>query len=138
MLSLRPGNVHAALGADDDLAYLVTCLRRAWPDVVLHFRGDCGFGVPAMYEVCEGLRVSYMFGLSTNTVLQGETEGLLAEAVAAYDAERQAARHQDPPRPAVPSRLFGASGIKRGHGRSHAGLWPRRKLTTGGPTGASW
>src|SRR5262245_3477173 len=24
MLSLRPGNVHAALGADDDLAYLVT------------------------------------------------------------------------------------------------------------------
>jgi Transposase DDE domain group 1 len=33
MLSLRPGNVHAALGADDDLAYLVARLRRAWPDV---------------------------------------------------------------------------------------------------------
>jgi hypothetical protein len=44
MLSLRPGNVRAALGADDDLAYLVTRLRRAWPDVALHFRGDCGFG----------------------------------------------------------------------------------------------
>jgi hypothetical protein len=58
MLSLRPGNVPAALGADDDLAYLVTRLRQAWPDVVLHFRGDCGFGVPAMYEICEGLRVS--------------------------------------------------------------------------------
>jgi hypothetical protein len=39
MLSLRPGNVHAALGADDDLAYLVARLRQAWPDVVLHFRG---------------------------------------------------------------------------------------------------
>jgi hypothetical protein len=35
-----------------------------------------GFGVPAMYEVCEGLRVSYTFGLSTNAVLQRETEGL--------------------------------------------------------------
>src|SRR5215467_818660 len=46
MLSLRPGNVHAALGADDDLEYLVTRLRRAWPAVALHFRGDCGFGVP--------------------------------------------------------------------------------------------
>src|SRR5262249_26285347 len=92
MLALRPGNVHAALGADDDLAYLVTRLRQVWPDVVLHVRGDCGFGVPAMYEVCEGLRVSYTFGLSVNAVLQRETEGLLAEAVAAYERERQAAR----------------------------------------------
>jgi hypothetical protein len=39
MLSLRPGNVHAALGGDDDLAYLVTRLRQAWPNVVLNFRG---------------------------------------------------------------------------------------------------
>ena len=37
-------NVHFT---DDDLAYLVSRLRRAWPDVVLHFRGDSGFGVPA-------------------------------------------------------------------------------------------
>jgi hypothetical protein len=106
MLSLRPGTVHAALGADDDLAYLVTRLRRAWPDVALQFRGDCGFGVPGMYEVCERLRVSYTFGLSSNAVLQRETEGLLAEAVSAYEQERQAARQEEPPRPAVPSRLF--------------------------------
>jgi hypothetical protein len=106
MLSLRPGNVPAALGADDDLAYLVTRLRQAWPDVALHFRGDCGFGVPALYDVCEGLRVSYTFGLSANAVLQRQTEGLLAEAVAAYEGERQAARQQEPARPAVPSRLF--------------------------------
>jgi hypothetical protein len=106
MLSLRPGNVPAALGADDDLAYLVTRLRQVWPDVVLHFRGDCGFGVPSMYDVCEGLRVSYTFGLSANAVLQRQTEGLLAEAVAAYECARQAARQHDPPRPAVLSRLF--------------------------------
>src|SRR5215831_1400945 len=106
MLSLRPGNVPAALGADDDLTYLVTRLRQVWPDVALHFRGDCGFGVPAMYEVCEGLRVSYTFGLSANAVLQRDTEGLLAEAVAGYERERQAARQEEPPRPAVPSRLF--------------------------------
>ena len=82
-LSLRPGNVPAALGADDDRAYLVTRLRQAWPDVVLHFRGDCGFCVPGMYEVCEGLRVSYPFGLSANAVPQRETEGLLAGSLAA-------------------------------------------------------
>ena len=138
MLSLRPGNVHAALGADDDLAYLVTRLRRAWPDVLLCFRGDCGFGVPAMYEVCERLGVSYTFGLSTNAVLQRETEGLLAEAVAAYRAERQAARQQDPPRPPVPSRLFTGFGIRQAPGRKRAGWWPRPRPTIRGRTGASW
>jgi hypothetical protein len=118
MLSLRPGNVPAALGADDDLAYLVTRLRQAWPDVALHFRGDCGFGVPAMYEVCERLRVSYTFGLSANAVLQRETEGLLAKAVEAYERERQAARHQEPPRPPAPSRLFTGFWYQ-------AGTWPQ-------------
>jgi hypothetical protein len=118
MLSLRPGNVHAALGADDDLAYLVARLRQVWPDVVLHFRGDCGFGVPGMYEVCERLRVLYTFGLSTNAVLQRETEGLLAEALSAYEQERQAARQQHLPRPAVPSRLFTGFWYQ-------AGTWPQ-------------
>ena len=118
MLSLRPGNVHAALGADDDLAYLVTRLRQGWPDVVLHFRGDCGFGVPGMYDVCEGLRIFYTFGLSANAVLHRETEGLLADAVAAYERERQAGREQEPPRPAVPSRLFTGFWYQ-------AGTWPQ-------------
>jgi hypothetical protein len=120
MLSLRPGNVHAALGADDDLAYLVTRLRAVWPDVVLHFRGDCGFGVPAMYDVCERLRVWYTFGLGANAVLQRETEGLLAEGVATYERERQAARQHDPPRPPMPSRLFTGFWYQ-------AGTWPQAR-----------
>lgn len=118
MLSLRPGNVHAALGADDDLQYLVTRPRRAWPGVALHFRGDCGFGVPAMYEACEELRVWYTFGLSANAVLQRETGSLLAEAVTAYERERQAARQQNPPRMALPSRLFTGFWYQ-------AGTWPQ-------------
>jgi hypothetical protein len=70
-----------------------------------------------MYEVCEGLRVSYTFGLSANAVLQRETEGLLAEAVATYERERQAARQHDPPSMAVPSRLFMGFWYQ-------AGTWP--------------
>ena len=120
MLSLRHGSAHAALGADDDVAYLVTRLRQAWPDVALHFRGDCGFGVPALYEVCERLRATYTFGLSANAVLQRETEGLLAEAVVGYDRERQAARQQDPPRTPVSSRLFAGFWYQ-------AGTWPQQR-----------
>jgi Transposase DDE domain group 1 len=74
--------------------------------VALHFRSDCGFGVPAMYEACERLRVWYTFGLSANAVLHRESEGQLAEAVAAYGRERQATRQQEPPRPAVLARWF--------------------------------
>jgi hypothetical protein len=59
-----------------------------------------------MYDVCERLSVRYTFGLSANAVLQRQTEDLLAEAVVTYERERQAARQQNPPRPALPSRLF--------------------------------
>jgi hypothetical protein len=70
-----------------DLAYLVIGLRRARPDMVLHFGGDCGFEVPAMYDVCEWFRVWYTYGLSSNSFLQRETEGLLAEAVPANEPD---------------------------------------------------
>jgi hypothetical protein len=106
MLSLRPGQVHASLGADDDLEYLVYRLRQVWPDVVIVVRADSAFGIPRMYEVCERLGLLYTFGLSANPVLQRHSEELLSQAVAAYQHERQAASQEDPPRDAVPSRLF--------------------------------
>jgi Transposase DDE domain group 1 len=104
LLSLRPGNVHAALGADDDLEYLVTRLRRAWPDIVIVIRGDAGFGVPWMYAVCERLSLLYTFGLPSNAALQRLSDDLLARAVAGWEQEQQAARQAG--RPAVPQRLF--------------------------------
>src|SRR5262245_39121476 len=118
MLSLRPGNVHAALGADDDLTYLVHRLRQVWPDLVITVRGDSGFGVPRMYETCEQFRVDYTFGLGSNAVLQRETEGLLSAAVAAYQQEWRAARQEEPPRPPVPSRWFTGFWYQ-------AGTWPQ-------------
>ena len=117
MLSLRHGSAHAALGADDDLAYLVTRLRRAWPDVALHFRADCAFGVPDIYGVCERFRVFYTFGLTANAVLQRETESLLAEAIATYERERHEAQQQEPAREVLPSRLFVGFWYQ-------AGTWP--------------
>jgi hypothetical protein len=77
--------VHAALGADDDLEYVVNRLRQAWPDVVIYVRGDAGFGVPWMYEVCERLELSYTLGLSTNKVLKTATESLVQQAVDQFE-----------------------------------------------------
>jgi hypothetical protein len=85
MVSLRPGNAHAALGADDDLRYLVQRLRQTWPDVELLVRGDAGFGMPWMYDVCERLELQYTFGLAANAVLQRRSDDLLAEAVRRFE-----------------------------------------------------
>jgi Transposase DDE domain group 1 len=81
VLSLRPGMVHAALGADDDLQFLVERLRRAWPDIRICVRGDAGYGMPWMYAICEQLNVEYLFGLAANQKLQKATDTLVAEAV---------------------------------------------------------
>jgi len=90
--ALRPGNVHAALGADDDLEYVVTRLRRAWPDVKIHVRGDAGCGVPWMYRVSERLRVDYTFGLSANAVLKQASDPLLAQAVQQFEQSGESQR----------------------------------------------
>ena len=105
MVSLRHGSAHAALGADDDLEYLVRRLRAAWPGVQIEVRGDAGFGVPWMYDVCERLGLIYTFGLSSNSVLREQSDGLLARAVAQHEETGQ------------PQRLFDQF-------RYQAGSWP--------------
>lgn len=90
--ALRMGNAHAALGADDDLEHIVACLRAAWPDVVIHVRGDGGFGVPWMYAVCERLRLLYSLGLSVNNVLKVAADPLLQRAVSQFEETREPQR----------------------------------------------
>jgi hypothetical protein len=84
VLSLRPGAVHAALGADDDLEYLVRRLQRAWPGVHICVRGDAGYGMPWMYGVCERLGVEYLFGIAANAVLKRASDALVDRALQAY------------------------------------------------------
>lgn len=107
-LSLRPGAVHAALGADDDLEFLVQRLRRVWPDVRLCVRGDAGYGMPWMYDVCERLDVEYLFGIAANPVLQRASDALLAQAVEAFEQTQ------------TPQRLFDAFWYQ-------AGTWDRAR-----------
>lgn len=84
LIGLRHGTAAAALGAEDDIRYLTARLRAAWPDVQIHLRGDCGFGVPKMYDVCEELGVWYTFGLGMNSRVKELAAPLLLDAVARY------------------------------------------------------
>jgi hypothetical protein len=83
--ALRAGAVHAALGADDDLQFVVDRLRRGRADMAIHIRGDSGFGVPWMYQVCEENSLTYTFGIAANKRLQALAQPLLDQAVAEYE-----------------------------------------------------
>jgi hypothetical protein len=117
-VSLRHGSAHATLGADDDLEYLISRCRAAWPDVIIQVRGDAAFGVPLLMDLCERLRLFYTFGLTANPVLQRRTEDLLGQAVATWEQERQQARVEE--RPAQASRLFAGFWYRAG-----SWAWPR-------------
>lgn len=108
VLSLRPGAVHAALGADDDLEVLVRRLRHAWPDVRICVRGDAGYGMPWMYAVCERLGVEYLFGIASNATLKQLSDALLEQAVQTFDRTK------------TPQRLFDAFWYQ-------AGSWDRAR-----------
>ena len=85
MVCLLFGTAHAALGADDDISYLVNRLRSEWPDIDIELRADSGFAVPRMYEICEHLRIFYTFGLGMNAVLKRNSSELLQTAIEQFE-----------------------------------------------------
>jgi DDE family transposase len=89
---LRFGTAHASLGADDDLMAVVNALRKERPDIKIHVRGDAGFGLPLMYQVCENNGLTYTFGFSSNARLKVMTKDLMQQAVDQYGQTKQKAR----------------------------------------------
>ena len=82
---LRPGTVHASLGATDDLKRVVGALRKERPDIIIEVRADAGFGLPEMYEFCEQNGLLYTLGFSSNTRLKKLTAPLMRQAVEQYE-----------------------------------------------------
>jgi hypothetical protein len=89
---LRPGTVHASLGAEDDLMRVINALRKERPDIAIHVRADAGFGLPRMYEICEENSLTYTLGFSTNARLKTLTQGLMQRAVEEHERTKQKAR----------------------------------------------
>ncbi len=89
---LLHGTAHPALGAQDDVEYLVGRLREAWPGLRIHLRGDSGFGTPSMYEVCERLEIQYTMGIGMNARLKKYSDLLLNQAVLQWEATGQPQR----------------------------------------------
>jgi hypothetical protein len=76
---LRPGTLHASVGAVDILQKIIARLRAAWPAVRVLVRADNGLAVPAVYDFCEAEQLAYVLGYASNAVLQRATDGALAD-----------------------------------------------------------
>ena len=92
LVGLRHGTCAAFLGADDDLRYLARRIRERFPDVEIVVRGDSGFGVPLMYDVCTELGLTHTFGLAMNSRLKAASDALLAQAQQQFDETGQKQR----------------------------------------------
>lgn len=89
---LRPGNSHAARGAEAVLNRVLSRLRRAYPKATILVRADAGFAVPAVYELLERHHVRYVIGLITNERLRGQVASLSATVERDFGATHQKQR----------------------------------------------
>ncbi|MDJ0845729.1 IS1380 family transposase [Crocosphaera sp.] len=92
ILHLRPGNSHAGKGVLGLLRWLFWRLRKAWPDVKIILRGDGGFSLPEIINLCEKKDIKYVFGFSSNAVLKRKINYLLDLARLQYFRTQKKAR----------------------------------------------
>lgn len=89
---LRRSNIDAAAGAVEEVARLVSQIRRRWPRTRILLRADSGFCREALMAWCEANRVDYVLGLARNARLADEI------AVELIQAEDEAERTGRPAR----------------------------------------
>jgi hypothetical protein len=77
---LRPSNIDASAGAEDEIARIVARIRARWPKVRILLRADSGFARERLMAWCEANRVDFVLGLARNARLVDEIWVELANA----------------------------------------------------------
>jgi hypothetical protein len=77
---LRPANIDASAGSVEEVARIVSQIRRRWPQVRILLRADSGFARDALMAWCENNSVDFLFGLAKNARLNAEIATELAAA----------------------------------------------------------
>lgn len=78
------GSASVKLGAAEDLTRVIEAIRARFPNVLIRFRADSGFGGPDVYKMLESFeRVEYTIGMKINNKTKKLSESLLNEAIAA-------------------------------------------------------
>ena len=67
---LRPGSVYTSNGVVDFMEPVIKHYNEKFPETTPFLRGDSGFAVPALYELCENESVYYVIRLKANANLK--------------------------------------------------------------------
>jgi hypothetical protein len=89
---LRPSNIDASLGTEEELERIVAAIRSAWPEVQIVLRGDSGFCRERIMSWCEANGVDYVLGIAKNGRLKESIRDELAQAQVLYETTGRAAR----------------------------------------------
>jgi len=82
---LRPGNAHSGQDTVDVLLRLFEKIAERFPpEATFLFRGDAGFALPEVYEMCEALEIDYVIGMITHQVLKSNGEKTMNSAREQY------------------------------------------------------
>lgn len=79
---LRPGNVYTSNGVVEFIQPLIEHYNEKSPETKPFVRGDSGFAVQALYDLCEKESVYYVIRLKSNPNLQRMADELLLSAMA--------------------------------------------------------
>src|SRR6201991_1173071 len=77
---LRRSNIDGSAGAVEEVARIVTQIRRRWPRTRILLRGDSGFARETLMTWCEMNRVDFLFGLARNERLETAIKDELMQA----------------------------------------------------------
>ncbi len=78
---LRPGNVYTSNGVVEFIQPLIEHYNEKFPETTPFIRGDSGFAVPALYDLCEKESVYYVIRLKSNANLQRMADELLRSSI---------------------------------------------------------
>lgn len=80
ILELRAGNSHSGKGVVGLLRWLFWRLKKVWPKTKIILRGDAGFSLPEIVNLCERGEIGYVLGFSSNLVLKRKISNLMEQA----------------------------------------------------------
>ena len=83
---LRRSNIDASKGAEEEVARIVSQIRKAWSRVRIILRADSGFARNTLMDWCEANKIGYIFGLARNARLEKKLAPALEEACLASRA----------------------------------------------------
>lgn len=90
---LRPSNIDASAGWEQEVPRIVSLIRSRWPKTRIILRGDSGFARDELMSWCEEHeQVEFVFGLARNSRLERAIAGELAQAKKEFESARQAVR----------------------------------------------